>query len=97
MNVFVKQPALRPGRSTAVEPMYGLEGRTAPFKGSAVLIWDFDSPAPPDENLPPRAGRDPHGAGGREPRVLQLLTDFLSPDGFFPDVCGGGPCVTPGG
>jgi len=95
MDVFVKQPALRPGRSTAVEPMYGLRPATAPFQGSAVVLWDFDSPAPPDENLPPREGRDPHGAGGREPRVLTLVSEFLRPDGVVADVCDAGPCVTP--
>ncbi|MBU6282813.1 hypothetical protein KGQ64_11275 [bacterium] len=95
MDLSVKTPALRPGRSTSVEPMYGLRPETAPFAGSGVVIWDFDSPAPPDENLPPRAGRDPHGAGGREPRVLELVSEFLRPDGVVADVCGGGPCVTP--
>ena len=95
MEVAVKQPALRPGRSTAVEPMFGLRPETAPFAGSAIVIWDFDAPAPPDANLPPREGSDPHGAGGREPRVLQLVSEFLRPDGIIPDVCGGGPCVTP--
>ena len=51
--------------------MYGLTPIPSyPFPGSAVVLWDFDSPAPPDANLPPTAGRDPHGAGGSVPEVL---------------------------
>ena len=60
-----------------------------------MVAWDFDAPAPPDVNLPPRAGDDPHGAGGRVPEVLLLVSEFLAPDGGIADVCNGQPCVTP--
>lgn len=96
MGTYVHQPALRPGRSTAVEPMYGLPAIPSyPFGGSAVVLWDFDSPAPPDANVPPTAGRDPHGAGGSVPEVLALVSGFLAPDGGVIDICNGAPCVTP--
>ena len=96
MGISVRQPALRPGRSTSVEPYYGLPAIPSyPFGGSGVVAWDFDAPAPPDVNLPPRAGDDPHGAGGRVPEVLLLVSEFLAPDGGIADVCNGQPCVTP--
>jgi hypothetical protein len=92
----VRQPALRPGRSSAVEPFYGIDPIPAyPFEGSALVVWDFDAPAPPDTNLPPREGRDPHGAAGDEPKVLLMVSEFLKTNGVVVDPCDGAPCVTP--
>lgn len=96
MGAHVRQPALRPGRSTAVEAMYGLPAIPSyPFPGSAIVAWDFDAPAPPDANVPPTEGRDPHGAGGSVPEVLVLVSEFLKTGGGVVDVCNGAPCVTP--
>lgn len=90
-----REPALRPGRSTSVEPFFGLEPiESFPFDGSALVTWDFGSPAPPDENLPPRAGEDPHGKASEVVEVLVLVTEFLRADGAVIDVCGGEPCTT---
>jgi hypothetical protein len=58
------------------------------------VVWDFGSAPPPDANLPPRIGRDPHGAGRGEPRVGFQALVFLFDRGFFVDVCGGGPCTS---
>ena len=91
----VRQPALREGRSTAVEPFYGLAPVPSfPFPDSALVVWDFGSPAPPDVNLPPREGEDPHGKAGDVPAVLIMVSEYLKADGGLVDVCNGGPCVT---
>ena len=92
----VYAPALADGRSTDVNPMWGIDPVPSfPFDGSVLVVWDFGTPGPPTTNLPPRPptyGSDPHGKGGAEPRVAQQVSDFLRVDGFFADICGGLPC-----
>ncbi len=92
----VYQPALAPGRSTDVEPMWGIESIGAlPYSGSVLVYWDYGTPAPPTTNDPPRPplyGTDPHGKGGAEPRVAQQVSDYLRVGGFFANVCLGLPC-----
>jgi hypothetical protein len=95
IGAHVRQPALRPGRATAVEPFYGLDPVPSfPFPGSALVVWDFGTPAPPDENLPPREGDDPHGKASDVPAVLVMVAEYLKPNGGLVDVCAGAPCVT---
>jgi hypothetical protein len=68
-------PAIAAGRSTDVTPMWGITPLTAsqlPYTGSVLVLWDYGTPAPPTQNLPPSGpqyGIDPHGLGAREPRV----------------------------
>lgn len=90
----VHQPALAPGRSPDVEPMWGIPPVPSyPFRGSALVVWDFGSPAPPTANVPPREGVDPHGLGGRVPAIRRQAGAFLAPDGALIDVCGPDPCL----
>ncbi len=90
----VRQPALVPGLSTSVEPFWGIPAIPEfPWDGSGLVVWDFQvTPPPPDGNLPPREGRDPHGRAADEARVLVLVSEFLQPNGRLVDVCGGAPC-----
>jgi hypothetical protein len=91
----LRTPALRAGRTTAVQPFFGLEPVPAlPYPGSALVVWDFDTPTPPDENLPNRGGEDPHGKAADVPQVLALVSEYLRTEGGLIDVCGGEPCVT---
>ena len=95
IGAHVRQPALREGRATAVEPFFGLDPVPSfPFPGSALVVWDFGTPAPPDQNLPPREGDDPHGKAGDVPAVLIMVSEYLKPNGGLIDVCNGAPCVT---
>ncbi len=90
-----REPALRPGRSTAVEPYFGLPAiESLPFDGSGLVTWDFGTPSPPDTNLPNRGGEDPHGKASEVAEVLVLVSEFLSIDGVIVDVCDGEPCAT---
>lgn len=89
-------PALGEGRSPAVEPLWGIEPLGPDREGSALVLWDFGTPAPPVGNVAPRSpvhGEDPHGAGISEPRVLAQAFGFLR-TGVTEDVCGGAPCTS---
>jgi hypothetical protein len=101
MGVPVREPALADGRSTDAEPFWGLDPvRDGPWDGSALVVWDFGTPAPPTEPVPPRPpehGEDPHGMARNEPRAVEQILAFLAPDGTFLDVCGDDPCRSPEG
>ncbi|MEU6750639.1 hypothetical protein ABZ914_30870 [Spirillospora sp. NPDC046719] len=85
-------PTVRPGRSLDVAPYWNIPTFGASTAGSAMVVWDSGSPAPPTTNTPPTEGRDPHSdprnnADARRQKAIFLTT------GRTVDVCGGGPCV----
>jgi hypothetical protein len=91
----VREPALRPGRSTDVRPFYGMEPVPSyPWPGSALVAWDFGNLPPPTANVPPRDGEDPHGKAAEVVDVLILVSEYLKPGGGLVDVCSGAPCTT---
>jgi hypothetical protein len=91
----VREPGLRPGRSTAVKDFWGMDPVPSyPWEGDALVMWDYGTPAPPVENLPAREGSDPHGKAGDVPLVLLMVTEYLQNGGALIDVCGGEACVT---
>ena len=65
-----------------------------PFRGNGYVMWDFGTPPPPTSNNPNREGKDPHGSGGGEPRVIEMATTFVK-TGELDDVCQAAPCTTP--
>ncbi len=90
-------PTLAEGRSPDVEPFALIEPVPAlPWPGNALVVWDFGSDAPPIGPTPPRSGEDPHGKLSGVPQALALLVSFIRPGGQVVDVCGTGPCRTPG-
>jgi hypothetical protein len=104
-------PVLDPGRWPDVDVLWGVPPITQyPFTGSAIFYWDtgpvrpdpdnpgatIGVPPPPLENVPNRAGEDPHGAPRGAPQGLELISQFLSPSGAITDVCGGDPCYAGG-
>jgi hypothetical protein len=87
-------PPLVDGRSPDVEPLWGIERiETWPHEGSATIYWDSQAPWPPSENVPPRAGDDPHGDPRSDPDAREQISEFLRPGGVVVDVCDGGPCL----
>jgi hypothetical protein len=98
------RPALDPGRSVDVTPLYGIPTIPSyPYDGSAVTYWDTGplrtvngssqgTPPPPTTNTPPRAGNDPHGSPRSATAARVQKSHFLSIGGSVFDVCGGGPC-----
>ncbi len=99
LGATVYEPALTAGRSNDVDPQWGI-GALDPTSPTAAImvVWDFGTPAPPPVNLPPTEpefGKDPHGAGSDEPRVLQQAFTFLLTGEFSTSACGGNlPCVS---
>ena len=93
----VREPGLDAGRSNDVDPQWGIPAFDAANPTSALLmVWDYGTPAPPPNNLPPHPpeyGEDPHNGGSREPLVLQQAVTFLL-TGEFADVCGASACTS---
>lgn len=88
-----RTPTLADGRTSSTDPFYGIDPLPSlPTTGSALYVWDFGTPAPPDTNTPNRGGDDPHGDLGDETAALTLLVGFVN-DGTLVDVCGAGPCT----
>lgn len=108
IGAFTNRPGIAPGRSFEKEPLWGIPSMpafaTTPFGGSAIVYWDrgaYDAttnptgtPVPPVENVPPRAGQDPHEFPRRTPAARQQKSEFLKLGGKVVDTCGGAPCVS---
>jgi hypothetical protein len=91
----VRQPALAPGRSNDVDPFFGLEAVPEfPYDGSALVVWDYGTPAPPIDNRPPTEGADPHGNITSTIPAVLMASDFLKTGGTVTDPCMGQPCRT---
>jgi hypothetical protein len=98
IGAAVHQPALANGRSPDVTPMYGIPAIPSDvYAGSALVVWDSGSPAPPTGNIPATAGADPHGDPRAQPTVRYQDAVFLL-NGVVVNVCGTSPCqAVPGG
>jgi hypothetical protein len=89
----IREPALAAGRATAVEPFWGIDPvPELPFDGSALVVWDYGTPAPPVENVAPSEGSDPHGLITSTLPAVLMASDFLQTDGVLTDPCAGQPC-----
>jgi len=94
IGASVHQPALAPNRSTDVTPFWGIPAIPSyPFNGSALVMWDSGTPAPPIANLPPSVGNDPHSRPRSTTIAQQQKSVFLQPNGTVIDVCSNAPCA----
>ena len=92
IGAFGYQPVLDPGRSPwrrfqMIPPIPKF-----PFGGSAIVMWDSGTPAPPITNTPNRAGSDPHSRPRSTPAAREQKSEFLKINGKVVDVCGGKAC-----
>ncbi len=85
-------PGLAEGRHWAMNP-YWSSGATYPLQGSTLVYWDSGNVTPPNGNLPPSQGGDPHGHPRSEPAASWQEAHFLL-TGWMVDVCGGGYYIT---
>lgn len=93
LGIHVVRPTLAPGRDLAREPQWHLPAVPRfPFRGSALVVWDSGTPAPPTGNVPPSQGHDPHGDTGNTPAARSQAAHFLA-TGEVIDTCGRAPCV----
>ena len=87
---------LEAGRSPDVEPYWGIARiGSFPFSGSAEIVWDGGTPAPPTTDTPPEPpqyGFDPHEFPRNDRAAREQTSEFLQPAGKVVDVCGGEPC-----
>jgi len=85
---------LADGRSPDEPPLWGIP-RIAqfPFDGSAIIVWDSGTPAPPAMNVPPRDGDDPHEDPRASRAARRQKSEFLKRNGRVVDVCDGKPCT----
>ncbi|MFB4307995.1 hypothetical protein [Actinomadura sp. GTD37] len=88
----VHAPAVQPGRNPDKVPYWGIPTFGSSYDGSAMVVWDSGSPAPPLTNTPPTEGRDPHSDPRGNADARRQKAAFLK-TGAVVDVCGGGPCV----
>jgi hypothetical protein len=97
IGASIRVPALDPGRSSDVNPYYGIPAIPSyPFAGSAYIVWDSGSPTPPTTETPPRAGADPH-SHPRNTAIARLQKNqFLRINGTVLDTCGPTPCYANG-
>ncbi|WP_239114932.1 hypothetical protein [Planotetraspora kaengkrachanensis] len=92
----IHQPAIAAGRNPDATPYWGipaLPGR--PYRGSAMVVWDSGTPAPPVTNTPPlgaQYGTDSHEDPRADANARRQKADFLR-YGVVVDVCGGRPCT----
>jgi hypothetical protein len=88
------KPALDAGRSPwkrfQLIPSIG----KFPFSGSAIVMWDAGTPAPPITNTPNRGGDDPHSRPRSTVATRVQKSEFLKINGRVVDVCGGKACHT---
>jgi len=104
-------PIIDPGRWPDYDILWNVPAiGSYPFDGSAVVYGDIGPvrpnpspppttigvPPPPFTNTPNRDGEDPHGAPRGAPLALQLISDFLQPDGAITNPCGASPCYSGG-
>ncbi|MFI1383953.1 hypothetical protein [Embleya sp. NPDC020886] len=96
----IHEPAIAPGRNPDRDPYWGIRPLPRePYRGSALVVWDSGSPAPPVSNTPPigpEYGRDPHSDPRNSPVARRQKAEFLA-TGRVVDVCGGAPCTAPAG
>jgi hypothetical protein len=100
IGVDAYQPALDSDRAADANLLDGLTPVPgSPFAGSAIGIWDLGTglvlvppvlDVQPPADVPPYV--NPHESVQYTPAAQQQISDFLSPDGAFVDVCGGAPC-----
>ncbi|MBB3179577.1 hypothetical protein [Variovorax sp. Sphag1AA] len=93
-------PATAPGRHPDAVPYFQLscmDMSSGGYDGSGIVVWDSGPgrlAPPPQDNLAPTAGTDPH----EDPRATLAArtqkSEFLKSAGKVVDVCGGAPCKT---
>ncbi|MGH2808407.1 MAG: hypothetical protein ACRDKT_14155, partial [Actinomycetota bacterium] len=109
IGAAIRVPELDPGRDPTADMFWGIEEITSyPYAGSAIVVWDVGptrvengetkgTDPPPIENVPNRAGIDPHGPDASETVDGQFqIGTFLTPNGVVNAVCGDAPCYLDG-
>jgi hypothetical protein len=96
----LRVPAVPDGLHWAIDPTFGFrtwDAAAGPQRGGSALVYwlstDRGLTTPPDGNVPPRVGEDPHGDPRKDIRGAAQTAHFFR-TGEIIDVCGGAPCLT---
>jgi hypothetical protein len=95
-------PALLPGRHPDAVSYFQLscmDTSNGGYDGSGLVIWDSGPTVvtvPPQDNLPPATGKDPHSDPRSTFAARQQKAQFLKAGGKIVDTCGGRPCGSAG-
>ncbi|MEU4244503.1 hypothetical protein [Actinoplanes sp. NPDC026619] len=96
LGARVPAKPLAAGRSTDVTPFWGINKITSyPYAGSAMVVWDSGTGAPPLTNTPPSEaaqGHDPHEDPRHDAKARQQKSVFMR-TGTVVDVCNAQPCT----
>jgi hypothetical protein len=92
IGAYGYRPVLDPGRSPWQRFQLIPSIPRFPFSGSAIVMWDAGTPAPPITNTPNRGGSDPHSRPRSTPSARVQKSEFLKINGRVVDVCAGKPC-----
>lgn len=88
----IMTPGLPEGKHWEMDPYFS-DTATYPYDGSALVYWDSGNATPPNGNIPPSQGDDPHGDPRNEPAAAWQEAHFLL-TGTMYDVCNGGDYLT---
>ncbi|GAA3803830.1 hypothetical protein GCM10022226_24520 [Sphaerisporangium flaviroseum] len=92
----IHQPAIAAGRNPEVVPYWGIPALPRrPYPGSALVVWDSGTPAPPVTNTPPlgpQYGTDSHEDPRADVTARRQKAYFLK-YGLVVDVCDNRPCT----
>jgi hypothetical protein len=94
-GVAIHRPIYLAGRTTDVEPGWGLPTLEYPSTGSGLVLWDSGADLAPLANLPPRTGEDPHGDPRNSVQAQGQKSEFLRTGGTLIDVCSAAACTAP--
>jgi len=79
---------------TGIREIFGLPVVEGPYKGSALVEYDFGLPPDPVENLPQRECEDPHGKLRKLEEFRQQI-DLFYRTGVIDNFCADGVCSFP--
>lgn len=94
-GMAIHRPTYLAGRSTDVDPGWGLPAVAYPSTGSALVVWDSGAALAPTTNVPPRTGDDPHSDPRKSAQAQQQKSAFLQTGGTIIDVCSAAACTAP--
>jgi hypothetical protein len=95
------RPATPDGFHWALDPTFGFDvwdpSVQGSLRGGSVLVYwlstDRGLTTPPNGNVPPRVGEDPHSDPRKDKAAATQVAHFFL-TGDVIDVCDGGPCLT---
>jgi hypothetical protein len=94
-GIPIHRPTYLTGRTTDVEPGWGLASVVYPSTGSALVVWDSGAALAPLTNVPPRTGEDPHSDPRNSAQAQAQKSAFLAIGGTIIDVCSAAACTAP--